>query len=202
MKLNRTFWVLLVVVLVASFTTACQRNNDNGVQAAREDRATAAKAPATDKDVLNAADQETAMKIEQSHIGEIDLARLAKDHASNGDVKSYADMVESDHTGALKDVQKIMKDKGVNESTGSKPADSQAKMNDLQKLSGAAFDREFMSAMVSDHQKTLDELRSLQISVQNPDLKDYVNDLIPKVQKHLDKARDVESKITTGTTKR
>jgi len=186
MKATRTVWAALLVVFLMGFTTACQRTNENKVQAARDDNA---YPPANPSKVLSDQERDLAMTIEQSHLGEFDLARLAKQQANGRDVKSYADMIEDDHSGALKDVQKVMTNNGMPESTHSRPAEGQEKLATLQKMSGAAFDREFMNTMVSGHQKTLDELRSAQTSVQNADLKDYINDLIPKVQKHLEKAQ-------------
>jgi len=185
MKAIRTVWLALFVVALIGFTTACQRHDENQVRAAREDKS------------LGPEDRDLAMKIEQAHLGEMDLARLAKQQASNGDVKSYADMIEDDHNGALKDLQKLMNKNGVNESTHSKPADAEAKLATLQKMSGAEFDREFMNTMVSGHQKTLDDLRSAATTAQNSNLKDYINDLMPKVQKHLEKAQDLVTKMTS-----
>src|SRR5947199_119289 len=145
MKATRTLWAALLIVFVVGFTTACQRNNENSVQASREDNAYPPANPSIDSKVLSPQERDIAMKIEQSHLGEIDLARLAKQQAGSRDVKSYADMIEDDHSGALKDVQKVMTNNGVAESTHSKPAEGQEKLSMLQKMSGAAFDREFMN---------------------------------------------------------
>jgi putative membrane protein len=207
MKPNRTLYVALLTILLVSlsFTAACQRNREDRVEAAREDHATAPADTGTantdTSKVLSSDERDVAMKIEQAHLGEIDLSRLAKQQASSRDVKSFADMIENDHGSALKDLQKVMNKNGVEESTNSKPAEGKEELAKLQKLSGAQFDREFMNTMVMDHQKDLDELRKAQTSVQNADLKDYINDLIPTVQKHLDKAQDLRTKLTTSTSK-
>jgi len=199
MKINRTLLPLLLVCLMAAFNTACQRS-DNGVQAAREDK----MAPAdntSDKNMMSAEDRNMATQIQESHQSEVDLARWGKDHASNGDVKSYADMIVDDHTGAIKDLNNMMKDKHAAGAPEQKPAEARADLSKLEKLSGPEFDREFMSMMVSDHQKMLDTLQNFKMTAQNPDLKDYINDLIPKVQKHLDKAQDLQTKMTQSGTR-
>jgi putative membrane protein len=184
MKATRTVLATVLVVLLVSFTAACQRNDDGRVQAAREDK------------MLAPQDTDIAMKIEGSHLGEIDLARWAKDHAQNGDVKDYAKMLEDQHSAALEDLQKMLNKHGVNESTHSKPAEAQDKMASLQSMSGAAFDREYINTMVDNHQKTLDALNAALSSTQNADLKEYINDLMPKVHKHLDEARELQTKLT------
>ena len=184
MKSNQTFLALLLVILLAGFNVACQRN-DNGVRADNDK-------------MMTSEDRDVAMNIEKAHIGEMDLARLAKERATNGDVKDYADMIVDDHGAALKNINKILKDKDIHESAQAKPEDSQAELARLQAMSGAEFDREFMGAMVLGHQKALDSLHNDEASVQNPDMKDYIHDLIPKVQKHLEKAQELQGKLTSA----
>src|ERR1041385_8062789 len=151
MKPNRTLYVALLTILLVSlsFTAACQRNREDRVEAAREDHATAPADTGTantdTSKVLSSDERDVAMKIEQAHLGEIDLSRLAKQQASSRDVKSFADMIENDHGSALKDLQKVMNKNGVEESTNSKPAEGKEELAKLQKLSGAQFDREFMN---------------------------------------------------------
>ena len=195
MKFRRTMLALCVTGLL-TFFVACQRT-DNGVQAAREERAAndnAAKPGDTatiDKNAMSPEDRDVAFKVERTHVEERDLARFVESKTNNGDVKGYAKMLDSDHNDSLNKLQDILKDKNVNESTTKKEPNEPSKMSKLQNAAGADFDRQYMTMMVQDHQKDLDELRSAEQTVQNPDLKNYIHDLIPVVQKHLDKAQDV-----------
>jgi len=192
---TRVFWGFLLLVFLAAFNTACQRHDDN-VQAARE---AGVSRPAGDDKVLTAADRGIATGIEQSHLGELDLARLAKARASNGDVKDFADMLVDDHGKALDDISGILKDKNaMDASAAAKPAEAQAEMEKLQTMSGVAFDREFVAAMVTGHRKTLDKLNQDLASVQNRDLKDYVNGLTKKVEHHLEKGQELQTKLMAG----
>src|SRR5262249_30182672 len=164
----------------------CQRHN--GVEAAREGTA------------LTPAERDIALKIDQGHLGELDLARLAKQRTANKDVKDYAEMLIKDHTKALNEISNLLKEqKATPSAPAPKPGDAQAEISKLQTLSGAEFDREFMSAMVQNHQKTLSDLNQSLTAVQNNDLKDYIKDLIPTVQKHLDRAQEVQKKLTTAS---
>ena len=54
-----------------------------------------------------------------------------------------------------------------------------------------------LAAEPGGHQKVLDSLNQDLVTVQNPDLKDYIKDVIPKVQKHLEKARELQSKLAS-----
>src|SRR5262245_6575128 len=143
MKRNHTLWLVLLFVVFIGLNTACQRDRDR-VQAAREENANPANMPSADTNILTPQEKDIAMKIEQSNLGEIDLARLAKERASNRDVKSFATMLDDDHSAALKELQKIMKDHGVTPSMQSNSADVQAEMKQMQSLSGAAFDRQYI----------------------------------------------------------
>jgi putative membrane protein len=196
MKIHRNIFALLIIVLVVGFGTSCRRN-DEGVQAAREEK----KRGEDNKDVLTAADRQIAMQIEQEHQAEVDLAKLAQQRATNKDVKDYAGNLVDDHNAALKDIQNMIRDKQTTESTQSTPmksSEAQAAYTKLQGLSGTAFDREFINMMVQDHQKMVDELNRDQGKIQNADLKNHVRDLISKDQKHLEQAQDLQRKLSTG----
>jgi len=191
MNINRTLMCILLAGCMASFNTACQRQDN--VQAGHE---TVTAGGTADKDMLTSDEQQIAMKIEESHIGEMDLSRLAKERASNKDVKDYADMLLDDHEKALKDMNGILKDKRATDASAQqKPAEGKAELDKLQGMSGVAFDTEYMNAMVADHQKTLNDLQANAATVQNPDLKDYINDLTKTVSKHLEKGQDLQAKM-------
>jgi putative membrane protein len=176
--------------------TACQQNS--GVQAAREDKAASDNAGVTansGNNALSAEDREIAFKIEQGHIEEMNMGRFVRDKTNNGDVKSFAKMMIDDHNDALNKLQNVLKDENLNRSTNPKPADEASNMSALQNTSGADLDREYMNMMVQDHEKDLDELRNAEGTVQNPDLKNYIQDLIPIVQKHLEKAQNIQNDL-------
>ena len=182
---------------VLTAATACQQNS--GVQAAREEQPGDTNAGVTANNAndngLSAEDRDVAFKIELGHIEEMDLGRYVRDKTNNGDVKSFAKMMIDDHNDALNKLQKVLKDDNVSRSTNSKPADEASNMSMLQNTAGDDFDRDYMNMMVQDHQKDLDELRNADATVQNPDLKTYIEDLIPVVQKHLDKAQNIQNDL-------
>jgi putative membrane protein len=197
MRFRRPLLALSMGVMLTA-VTACQQNS--GVQAAREDRSASdtnagVTANSSNNNTLSAEDRDVAFKIERAHIEEMDLGRFVRDKTSNGDVKSFAKMMIDDHNDALNKLQNVLKDDNVNRSTNSKPADEASNMSALQNTSGADLDREYMNMMVQDHEKDLDELRNAEGTVQNADLKNYIQDLIPMVQKHLEKAQNIQSDL-------
>ena len=60
---------------------------------------------------------------------------------------------------------------------------------------GARFDRAFMEAMVQDHQTTVDQVRQMASATSNDALRQQLDQTVPKLQEHLDHARDLAGKL-------
>jgi putative membrane protein len=171
----------LVFVLAAFGLAAC--NRDRGVEAARDNVS-----------AVSAADQDFMLKATQANVGEIDMARLALQKTSNGDVKDYANMIEKDHTKALDNLTELMKEQHV-ELHNAAPVEAEHEMSSMNNLSGSEFDREFINKMVTDHQKAVQMFKDEQGSAQDPQLKKYVDDVLPKLETHLEMAQQLQSKL-------
>src|SRR5262249_9938082 len=174
--------VMCLVLTLAAGLTACNRGRS--VEAAREDRPRA----------VSQSEQDFMMKAAQANMAEIDVARTALQKSGNNDVKDYANMIKRDHTNALEDLTDLMKDKNVRQPR-SIAADTQQDNSRMNTLSGGEFDREFVNMMVSDHQKAIELFRDQQSSAQNRDVKKYVDDVLPKLEMHLDKAQRLQTKL-------
>ena len=180
--------VCLAALLVSGFS-ACSR--DQGVQAAREGQ------PPT----VTPAEQDFTMKTMQAHLADIDMARMASQKTDNTDVKDYAHMIQSDHSSALKDLSELMKNKNVPQATTLAP-DVQEDIRRMSNLTGPEFDREFINMMVDEHQKTVGMFRDELEIVQDSDVKDYAEDWLSKLEMHLDKAKQLQSKLFSQPAKR
>ncbi|HEY7544554.1 MAG TPA: DUF4142 domain-containing protein, partial [Blastocatellia bacterium] len=74
--------------------------------------------------------------------------------------------------------------------------DSQKKMVDkMSKLSGAEFDREYMSLMVKDHEKAVALFEKESKDGKDQELKTWAGNTLPTLREHLQMARDVASKV-------
>lgn len=183
---HRHIFISCLVLLVATFgLNACNRGEK--VQAAREDR----------NIMLSPAEQDFTMKVTQAHLSEIDMGRLAQQESQNSDVKDLAGMIVGDHQKGLERLTDLMNDKHVPQAKSLSPEIKQdiTRMNGL---SGDEFDREFINMMVSDHQKAVDLFRQQASTAMDADVKDYVNDLLPQLEKHLQKSQELQSKLFSG----
>jgi putative membrane protein len=177
--------VYLVVVIAALGLTAC--NRDHSVEAARENR----------QPTGTPAEQDFMMKAAQADMSEIDIARFALQKSQDSDVKDYANMIQSDHMSALEDLTDLMKDNGVS-LPRTLNAETKMDIEKLTELSGADFDREFVNMMVADHQKVIEMFRDEADIAENPEVVKYAEDMLPKLEMHLEKAQRLQSKLFGG----
>jgi putative membrane protein len=139
-----------------------------------------------------------------SHQAEIDAAKIALETSSNPEVKQFADQMVTDHSAALAKATalaaKLSLTPEENDDVAALKKDAATTADRMRTLSGADFDKAFISAMVKDHQGVLDALdRKLMPSAKNPELKKYLIDLRPVVAMHLERARVLQRKLG-GTT--
>jgi len=170
------------ILLLIFALQGCSR--DRNVEAARENRPPSASPAA----------QDFMMKTAETDLSEIEMARLALQKSSNADIRDYANMIQSDHTTALEDLSDLMKDKGVSRPQVAS-ADARQDISRMSDLSGPEFDREFINMMVADHQKATDRFHDQIAIAQGPDVKKYAEDLLPKLEMHLEKAQRLQSKL-------
>jgi len=185
MQVRYFLFSFLILTFVISLS-GCNRGDR--VQAAREDR----------RDVVSPAEQDFTMKVAQASLGEIELARLATKKSENTEVKNFADMMVNDHTNGLQQLKDLMKDYNLPQPT-TVSADTQQEIDRLAVLSDGDFDREFANMMVSDHQKAIELFREELGIAQNHDIREYVEGMLPKLEKHLKKAQELQSSVFNAT---
>jgi predicted outer membrane protein len=77
--------------------------------------------------------------------------------------------------------------------------------NELNGLSGSAFDRAFLRHIAMKHQSSIAAYRTLEPSARDDDLEKLLEDRIPLLERHLNRAREVagplgvDLNITTPT---
>jgi putative membrane protein len=174
----------------AGATGAMAGANAAGANAAGGTGAGGSNAALSDADVVNV--------MHEANAGEIATSEMARTKATNADVKTYArDMVVA---------HRAMDNKGAKLSVATATASNSALRDSitnanqaigaqLKGASGAAFDKAYIDGQVTAHQNTLSFLQRAQSSAQNADLKQLITAAIPDVQKHLERAQSLQSKL-------
>ena len=104
-------------------------------------------------------DRDFVQDVSQMNAEEIDLSRLAAEHASSPDVKQFAQKLVEEHTAAGEKLSGVATQNGL--PTKSDLDDSHRKLHDkLAAKQGLDFDKSYIDAMIDDHQNLVDKLES------------------------------------------
>jgi putative membrane protein len=124
---------------------------------------------------------------------EIELGKLAQEKAVNPRIKNFGHMMEADHSDAnnkLKDLA-ISRHISLPMDTGKEMQD---KINELKMKPGKAFDKVYMDMMLDDHKKVIKAFEKAGKELNDTEIKGFVINTLPALQKHLDSARAITGK--------
>src|SRR4051812_36201522 len=107
---------------------------------------------------LSSADRKFITSAAQGGMLEVELGKIAAQKASDPDVKTFGQRMVDDHSKANDQLKQLASQKGVTLSDKLSPA-KQKDVDKYNKLSGAAFDRSYMSHMVTDHKQDVAEFQ-------------------------------------------
>jgi putative membrane protein len=131
-------------------------------------------------------------------MAEVELGRLAAERAKNDEVKKFGQRMVDDHTKAGEQLKSIAESKSIKlpQEIDSK---DKALLNRLEKLNGAAFDRAYTQAMVSDHVKDVNEFKHEANAGRDPQVKSFASTTLPTLEDHLQQARQARQAATTAS---
>ena len=143
---------------------------------------------------LSSQDQKFMMDAAKGGMMEVELGRLATQKASSADVKSFGQRMVDDHSKANTQLKSIATQKGVTLPT-TLPADMKQEMEHLSKLSGAEFDKMYMSHMLKDHKKDVSEFEKQASKGNDSSVKGFAQQTLPTLREHLTLAQSVATKV-------
>ena len=130
-------------------------------------------------------------------MAEVELSRVATTKAQNAEVKKFAQTMIQDHTNANTEL-KVLAGKKTFTLPTELDAAHKATKDELSALSGAAFDKEYVDAMVADHEKSVALFKAQADGGTDADAKAFAAKTLPKLQMHLDMIKKIQSNMTTG----
>ena len=139
-------------------------------------------------------DKKFLAKAAQSDVNEIKLSELAEQKATNPSVKAFAKKMVMEHKMMSSSMKPFADSWGL---TAPMDVDQDHKdeWNKLNGLSGKDFDKEYMSAMVSDHGKALDAFTSEAKDTKDEKFKAAVIKGKTHVAAHKNMAYDLKKKL-------
>jgi putative membrane protein len=127
----------------------------------------------------------------QADNAEIKAGQAAQDMGSTQAVKDFGKMLVADHTKAKDQASQVAMAMNVPVPSGTTP-DADAELKMATSMSGAGFDKDFLSAMVKDHQKAIDMFTEEAASSDPASVTDLAKQTIPTLKKHLETAQSLQ----------
>jgi putative membrane protein len=131
---------------------------------------------------------------------DIDAGKLAAKNATNAEVKKFANLMVTDHTGVNKQavdlVTKLKVTPQDNDTSKSLKEGGDKNLETLKGLKGAAFDKAYVDHEVAYHQAVLDAVdKTLIPSASNAELKALLVKVRPAFVAHLEHAKHVQASL-------
>jgi putative membrane protein len=129
---------------------------------------------------------------------DIDSGKLAKSRSTNKDVKAFAELMVTDHTGVNKSAKDLVAKLKItpqdNPTSQSLKAGGDKNVAHLKTLKSAAFDKAYVDHEVAYHQQVLDALdKTLIPDATNDELKALLIKVRPAFVAHLEHAKHLQS---------
>ena len=149
---------------------------------------------ASQSNANQSAERTFADELARGNVAEIQLGQLAQQKASNPIVKDFAARMVADHTALNNDLKTWAQKHNVSLSTNLSAVQTQER-NKLQNLSGQAFDKEYISDMLRDHQQDIQNVQQIALTTQNPMVKRLSEQNLPVIENHIRIAEHVAGQI-------
>lgn len=136
------------------------------------------------------ADSATVMFMTKAASGgmmEVQLGQLAQDQAQNQRVKDFGAMMVRDHGKANDELKSLASTKSVTLSDSLMP-EHKHHITELRNKKGAGFDKAYMTMMVRDHQKDIQEFEKASNNLSDGEVKAFSTRTLPVLRAHLDSA--------------
>ena len=152
--------------------------------------------PRTGQTQMADRDEDFIKDVAQSSQVEIESSKLAMTKAMSPEVKAFAEQLVKDHEASSKELMDLVHAKNAMwppDDPGLKA--KKQKHESLQTLTGAAFDKEYLEDMISDHESSMARFGRQREYGKDAQIKAFVEKITPKLQEHLKMARDLRAKI-------
>jgi putative membrane protein len=127
---------------------------------------------------------------------EVALGKMAQQKASSKQVKTFAAMMVRDHTKAGQELQTVATHANVDMTKMDADMGDHKDLGErLSKLSGREFDREYIKAMVDDHEKAVKDTKDKAGDADNDHVKQWAAKALPVLEKHLSEAKRIQDTL-------
>lgn len=152
-----------------------------------------ANATTTNNVVTDEKSAEFFKKVTNSGMAEIQLAKLAQQKATIDAVKNFAAMLERDHTAVNQQIKNLADQRTVAVPTTISD-DKQKMYTDMEKMTGKAFDKDYISMMIKAHNDGISLFEDTRSNASDVDVKNFADKTLPALKMHLDSAKAIQKR--------
>jgi putative membrane protein len=185
---------ILIVGLLCGCSTSTEENQSTAnANSTINANATARTSPATTAPTTGS-DTAFVNTVAMDGMAEVELGRLAVQKAKSPEVKQFAQRMVADHSKANVELKQLASNKNV--TLPAEPnAQQKADKDRLSKLSGAEFDREYMTMMTAGHDKAVAAFEDESRNGKEPDVKAWSSKTLPTLREHQTLAKQIAAKV-------
>jgi len=135
-------------------------------------------------------DAEFVKKAASGGLFEVELGKVAKAKATDGEVRKFADRMVTDHTKANEQLANVAKAAGYAVSAKLMPK-HQEHLDKFKKDNSKGFDRNYMKHMVEDHEEDVAMFDRASREAKHAELKAFAAKVLPTLKEHLQMAKRI-----------
>ena len=182
--------MFVLFVTLALLMAACTDSSNSNTHNTNVGNANSSAA----SNAVSSGDRDFMTKAAIGGMEEVELGRMAAQKAASNDVKQFGQRMVDDHSKAGNELKSLAAQKNVTLPTAL-DQQHQADVDKLSKLSGAAFDREYMGMMVKDHVEDMADFEREAANGADLDVKQWAGRTVPTLRQHLQMAQETAAKV-------
>ncbi len=190
--MKKYFFALALGSAAILFIVAC--NDSKKTDTTTTDTTASTNVNKTVDTTMGKTSNEFVMITAQNGMAEVEMAKQAQANGGSQEVKDFGKMLETDHSQANATLMGIANEENIMLPTSM--TDEQANhLKDMGAMKGADFDKHFIDMMIDGHTKSIERFKDAAANNANAKVKDFASKTLPTLQKHLDKAKSIKSKM-------
>ncbi len=143
---------------------------------------------------LSAADRQFVKAAAEGGLYEVAVGKLAAEKAANAEVKAFGSMLVEHHGAANEKLKKVADAHGIT-LPAVMPDDKQKKIDRLSRLSGDAFDKQFIEMVgIADHQKDIAAFEKESRDGTSDKVRGFATETLPTLKSHLAAAQKLRGR--------
>ena len=144
---------------------------------------------------LHRKDVKFTVMANSSNMMELQLSQMATQKATNAAVKDFANMMVQHHTMAAQEMKQLLSSKGAQIPDSAMLPMHRMRMEMLQNLQGADFDKAYMRIMVDAHEEDVDEYEDEVTDANDADIRAFASKMLPTLRQHYARSKEVRKQL-------